>query len=86
MKRIRARIVAFAIAVLVCQAGAMTAAPVALCRGALSIEHNPHPVCLVHAETSAAAGVSAAPCLDPRRCAFAGLKPCATQQQDRGLT
>lgn len=38
MKRIRARLAAFAVALLVCQASAVTAAPVALCGGAMSAE------------------------------------------------
>ena len=36
MKRIRARLVAYAAAVLVCQAAVSSAAPVALCRGAMT--------------------------------------------------
>jgi hypothetical protein len=36
MNLIRVRLIAYAIAVLVCQAAALSAAPVALCRGALS--------------------------------------------------
>lgn len=38
MTRVRVRLIAFTIAVLVCQAAAMAAAPVALCRGALSAD------------------------------------------------
>jgi hypothetical protein len=38
MSLIRVRLVAYAIAVLVCQTAALSAAPVVLCRGALSAD------------------------------------------------
>ena len=38
MSRLRARLIACALAILVCQAAALSAAPVALCRGALSAD------------------------------------------------
>ena len=45
MTSIRSRLVACVIGVLVCQAAAMTAAPVALCRGALSADADLHACC-----------------------------------------